>query len=485
MRASGAVRRREWIIVLCLLSVAPLFLTCWVHGDGIGYVAVLRSAVVDHDLELADEFAHLSSRIEADASGLPSLLLSRGAHRPGIDPAYQRPAPDPVTGRVPSNYSIGPALAWAPAYLVAHGITRLTRAAGGARRADGYGGLYYLAIAASSLAFGVLGLLIAYRLACGVTPAPEAQWSVLAMAWASPLLYYLYFAPSYSHALSVFAVSAFFLYWWRSRHDEGAGAWFRWGALAGVMFLVRWNDVVLALPAFAAAAGRVLAAGGPRSRGARLSRLMVCGGAAALGLVLVAAPQLAVWQYFHGRPWVRHPADYVGFFPAGLWGTLFSARHGLFVWTPVAIPAVAGLFLLFRRDRELAAVSLAALALLVIANCTVRDWWGGASFGMRRLVSGTPLLILGFAVFLEDARGALARREGMNARVPGAGKGASRAWWLAPLAAFALTGWNLLLLGQYALGMISHSGPVPLATIAANQPRVVARMIQIAGEVLR
>ena len=482
-KARIRLTRPEWTILLCLLLAAPFLLTCWVHGDGIGYVAYLRSAVVDRDLDLADEFGHLATHMRADAWGLPIAFLSRSTHGPGLDPTFHTPQRDPVTGRVSSSFSVGPPIAWAPAYLLAHGLTLLRGSAGAP--ADGYGGLYYLAIALSSLAFGAAGLLLAYRFTCVAAPPREALWSVLAMAGATPLLYYLYLAPSYGHALTVLTSGAFFLYWWRTRHADRAATWFRWGLLAGLLFLARWNDAVLALPVFLAEAVRLLRGGGARPGGAPLGRLLACAGAAGLGFLLVASPQLGVWQYLHGRPWVRYPVDYLGFSPRGLWGTLGSARHGLFVWTPVSLPAVAGLFLLFRRDRELAAVSLAAVLLLVVSNATARDWWGGASFGMRRLVSATPLLALGLAVALDDARLALARREPHGGHGGGAPAASAAARLLAPLACLVFSTWNLLLLAQYSLGMISHTGPVSLATIAANQPTVVARVIRVVGEVLR
>jgi hypothetical protein len=104
---------------------------------------------------------------------------------------------------------------------------------------------------------------------------------------------------------------------------------------------------------------------------------------------------------------------------------------------------------------------------------------------MRRLVSGTPLFALGFAVFLDDVRVALARREprrGGRAGAPAPGNGPGL---LAPLACLGFSAWNLLLLAQYALGMISHTGPASLATIAANQPKVVVRLIRLVAEVLK
>jgi hypothetical protein len=483
--ARALLTRPEWVILLCLLSVAPFLLTFWVHGDGIGYVACLRSAVVERNLELSDEFEHLAGHIRADAWGLPTRFLSSSSHQPGIDPTFHAPRPDPVTGRTPAYFSVGPPIAWAPAYLAAHGLMLLRGGPGAAEGANGYGGLYYLAIALSSLAFGAAGLLLAYRFTTLAAPRREAFWAVLTVAWASPLLYYLYLAPSYGHALTVFTSGAFFLYWWSTRHSDRAATWFRWGLLAGILFLVRWNDVVLAVPVFVVEAARMLRGDGTRRTGASIRLLLACVSAAGLGFLLTASPQFGVWQYFHGRPWVRYPVDYIVFTPDGWWGTLFSSRHGLFVWTPVTLFAVAGLFRLFRRDRELAGVCLAALLLLVASNGTVRDWWGGASFGMRRLVSGTPLFALGFAVFLEDVRAALTQRKQRRSGgvvLPAASAGPKL---LAPLAFLGFSIWNLLLLAQYALGMISHSGPVSLATIAANQPQVVVRLVRLVGEVLK
>jgi hypothetical protein len=55
----------------------------------------------------------------------------------------------------------------------------------------------------------------------------------------------------------------------------------------------------------------------------------------------------------------------------------------------------------------------------------------------------------------------------------------------APLITIAFVGWNLLLMAQYALRMISHTGAVSFTVMAANQPRVLARLIQFVAEALR
>jgi hypothetical protein len=474
----------ERTILLCILVVAPFLLTPWVHGDGIGSVAALRSAVVDGDLDLANELDYLSTHIEADAGGIPGALLEKSDHSPGLAPPYHTPPPDPVTGRVPLLFTVGPPIVWAPAYLAAHGAVSLGRALGADLRGDGYGGLYYLAIALTSLACGIAGLILAFRLARALTPAGEAMWAALSMAWASPLLYYLYLAPSYCHSLTTLTSGAFFLYWWKNRGAADLGVWFKWGLLAGLLFLARWNDGVLAVPVFVAEIIRYLRSEGG-SRGDRnVKGLALRLAVAFVGFLIIASIQLAAWQYFHGRPFVRYPVSSIGFWWEGLWGTFVSSRHGLFVWTPVTVPAVIGLIRLVGRNRELGYVSISAIVLLAASNCTIFDWWGGASFGMRRLISATPILVLGLAVFLDDTRLALARRRLTGAGKVPAGAPPLRARIVAPVVCLAFSVWNVLLLAQYGLGMISHVDPVSFGTIASNQPEVLERIIRILKDLL-
>ena len=91
---------------------------------------------------------------------------------------------------------------------------------------------------------------------------------------------------------------------------------------------------------------------------------------------------------------------------------------------------------------------------------------------MRRLVGATPVFVLGLAVFLDDARILWARRATLAGR------------FLAPLVLVVFGVWNVLLVAQYSLGMISHVDAVPLSTIAANQPKVIIRLIDLLKGIL-
>ena len=84
---------------------------------------------------------------------------------------------------------------------------------------------------------------------------------------------------------------------------------------------------------------------------------------------------------------------------------LFSPEHGLFAWTPLALLAVMGLVLLAlgrvptaaRESRWLASMLLVTFALQVYVSGSVESWTVAGSFGQRRFVAVTPLLVLGLS----------------------------------------------------------------------------------------
>jgi hypothetical protein len=136
----------------------------------------------------------------------------------------------------------------------------------------------------------------------------------------------------------------------------------------------------------------------------------------------------------------------------------FSSEHGLFSWTPVALLAVIGLFLLKNHDRALSAYCVLAFAFYLYAIGCYEDWAGISSFGNRFFVSLTPLFILGLASFFDWLAGALQER---------------RAEILAAALTTALIIWNLGLVFQWGTHLIPARGPISWHDAAYNQVAVV------------
>jgi hypothetical protein len=180
-----------------------------------------------------------------------------------------------------------------------------------------------------------------------------------------------------------------------------------------------------------------------RQRGAGPNRSRAPLAAAMAGLaafVLVYAPQLAAYQALNGHP---GPAAVVSrkmsWSSPHFLGVVLSPEHGFLIWTPLAVLAIAGLIRLAvsgvdgRRDVPAApAVSdagwIGALAVLMVLlqfyiSGSVESWTVAGSFGQRRMVALTPLLVLGLAALHQAWRSRRGLRVVLSVSV------ALAVWW--------------------------------------------------------
>jgi hypothetical protein len=369
-----------WRLPLALLALWMLpAVYARIGGDGFEYYALLRSPVVDHDLDFANDFAGLGAR---------PVLSSEGE----------------ITARTP----IGTALLWLPAFLAAHVLATAASWVSGVGN-DGFGLLYQSAATSTSYAAGLAALVLIERALRRRHGAALALLAVLGIWLATPLHFYMTANPFMSHAASVFAATLFTIAWLWARRLGTARAWAWAGAAGALTALVRVQDAVLLLPALVdmllgppvGTAGTVPPEEAPRASRPRLLGAFLAAPAAA-GLV-----QLLVWVSLYGRRFldVVLAQNLVGG-ESHVLDVLFAARHGLFTWTPLYLLCALGWVLLARREGRLALFCLAGFALAVLVNARIQDWWGSHAFGQRRLLCLTPL----FAIGLGRALAALVAR---------------------------------------------------------------------------
>ena len=418
--------RRRWLDArrAILLSLAILLVPSVygeVGGDGWQAFVVVRSVLLDRDLDLANDYAGL---------GAPVALT------PG--------------GRATSHLPIGLALVWMPPFVLAHLGTSLAAALGANVSADGFSVPYRSGVTAGTYAYGVIALLLLESELRRRVGAAAALLAVFAIWLATPLHFYMTANPAMAHGASVFVATAFVVSWLRVREREPASgrAWARVGLLGGLMTVVRLQDaVLLALPAVDLLWRR------PPGWAPRLARYVPA--AAVFGLL-----QLAVWWRLYGGDFLSTvlAVNLVGGTRPEVAGVLFSPRHGLFYWTPLYVACVAGWAFLARRDRLLAALFAAGFAASVVVNASLQDWWSAEAFGQRRLLGLTPLFALG----LGEVLGALAPRR--------------RALAAVALALLAL--WNVSFEGIYNSGVVApRDQAITYDQLAAAQVDALRRRV--------
>ncbi len=377
----------EKLLFFLFLLTLPL-VNPWVRGDGVGYYAYLRSALIGHDLRFENDY------LVANESFLISHVDAQGRLLPGL---FTK------TGHVENHFTVGPAILWAPVLLVVHESVLLADRLGAHVAADGYSRPYLLAMALTTACYGFLSLLLTFRVARKYF---DGQWSFIATVaiWlASSLPVYMYFNPSWSHAFSAFTVALYLWYWDRTRLQRTVAQWGILGLLAGLMGNVYYpNAILLTFPAVEVL--HLYRAG--RSESGRpalpMQKLAVRGAVFAVFFFASLLPTFITRQIIYGGPFET------GYPPILTWNwtspvllkVLFSSDHGMFTWTPVLILAVVGLPFLIKRDALLGAGSLLAFLAFYYFIASYTNWDGISSFGNRFFVSLTPIFVLGLAALL-------------------------------------------------------------------------------------
>ena len=167
--------------------------------------------------------------------------------------------------------------------------------------------------------------------------------------------------------------------------------------------------------------------------------------------IVVFIPQLLVYGALNGNylP-ARDVTQKFTFDGAHIGDILFSSLHGLFSWTPVTLLAVAGLVLLWRRDKITAVALGLTFAAEVYLLGSFSTWFGGAAFGMRRFVNCTVLFVVGLALLIDELRKRISLRI-----LAGAG------------GVFIV--WNLFFIVQFATGLIPRAEPIDPSRFVYDQ----------------
>ena len=366
------------------LLLVLIFLFHWgfarAASDGREYFMQVRSLIIDRDLDFTNETTMFRGRGTTDI------------------------------------YAFGTPLLWAPFFLFAHlwlGVLNLT---GAEYVRDGFFNPYQRAVGIGTLVYGFIALALIYRILCQYYSKRLAAASTLAVTGGSFVVWYLVADSSLAHGTSMFAVTLFLYTWHQTRGADSVRRWALLGATAGLMSLVRWQNILFVVFPAADAIGGLWRSLATSSRAADNEAMpdndlrvgpfiphLVRYGAFAGAFIVVFSPQMVFWKIVRG-----------GFFamPAGAHGTawlspeladvLFSPDRGLFSWTPLLLVASIGLLFFARRQPYFGGLLIAALALQVYINGTVG--WGGHGFGARRFTNCALIFAIGLAALLQWLR---------------------------------------------------------------------------------
>ncbi len=414
--------RRELVVlvsafVLSLPAVTPRIYA----SDEIQYFSYLRSLWFDRDVSFENEYQYFFDRNIGRGEGFHATFLEQYTD----------------AGRRPSFATIGSALLWSPFYAAADLLTRIS---GGT--ADGFSRPYVAAVAYGSAFYGFAAILLSISAARRIA-GPGLRAGIV--IWlGTPLLFYMYVSPPYSHAASAFAVALFVTIWLRVRERWSVGGAIALGLSGALMAMVREQDVFLALGPAVDFLWTVVRGGinGRQSGTTTIARAIPIAAAGCIAFAIGLLPQLFAYKALNGHfgpsKLVARKMNWQA--PHAL-QVLGSPEHGLFFWTPLAALALGGLVVLAVRgqaqSRRIAWCALLMVALQVYVSGSVESWTVAGAFGQRRFVALTILLTIGLAGLIAAA-----------ARTP---------WRPALGAILALcVWWNVALIAAFGTGLMNR-----------------------------
>lgn len=402
--------RRELLFLLALFIASLPAVTARLYSsDEVEYFSYLRSLWFDHDVSFENEYRYFYEHRIAQTPDFHQTFLEL----------------ETATGRRINYGTIGCAILWAPFYAVADVTTRVWRSMGRPIEADGYSQPYVSAVAYGSAFYGFVAIVMAVAVTRQLMRKYELS-SGVAVWLGTPLLFYMYVAPPFSHACSAFAVALFVTVWLRVRQTWSVRGIVVLGLAAALMAMVREQDLFCALgPAVDFALAQIKGQGKRdkgKGEGHKAQGILV----AVVGCIAFLVgyiPQLIAYQSLNGFP---RPSPLVTrkmfwYSPHAL-QVLLDPEHGFLLWTPLALFALVGLVLLAagprsvisdkaeRRDlRQIAGCMLVMVAMQVYISGAVESWTVAGAFGQRRFVAVTIFLVVGLAAFRRRADSRAAR----------------------------------------------------------------------------
>ncbi len=209
-----------------------------------------------------------------------------------------------------------------------------------------------------------------------------------------------YSKTSFSEPAAALLLTACFAGLTEWRRAGGARAMAVSALAAALLPLARLSAVVALPPLVIYALAR---------RGTRRAALAVAGGAA-VGLFIHGLFNYYRFGSFLETGYGSEAAKFTTPIVAGLYGLLISSDKSVFVYSPLLLLAIPGVYEARRRGRGAEAACAACIfALMVLFHAPWHDWSGGHSWGPRFLVPLTPMCMAAAGVYIANSKGRAGR----------------------------------------------------------------------------
>ncbi|HER08727.1 MAG TPA: hypothetical protein ENO20_07430 [Bacteroides sp.] len=292
--------------------------------------------------------------------------------------------------------SMGLSVLYAPFFFMAHALAPLF---GEAR--DGFGSIYQFFLVISALVYVVLGFVLLKNLLLRYFKPLITAVTLLAVAFGTNLFYYSTFEAAMPHSYNFFLIVAFLVTVIRWHEKPDVLRTLFTGALFGFITLVRPTNILVIF---------ILILWDVKTWKEFTTRLLFFLNKFHLVLIMLAAfiavwiPQFLYWKAITGHYLFFSYGAEEGSFYFGhphILESLFSYKKGWFVYTPMMLLAVAGIFILPKRLPRFFLPVLLLLLSMIYVQSSWWSWWFGGGFGLRAYIDIYGIMAVPLGVVVE------------------------------------------------------------------------------------
>jgi len=298
-------------------------------------------------------------------------------------------------GNYVSKVTLGMSMMYAPFFLGSH-IVAIT----GGFESDGFSVPYRVGILLGTLFYVFFGIYLLIKLMRKFFNEIVISFVVLLVFLATNLFYYTTREAGMSHAYSFFVIILFVYLVDRFYNKPSLVRSLFLGIVFALILLIRPTNGIV---------GVILPLWNLSNEGfnnrvvfwfCKQKKFLIV---FLIGFLLAISPQILYWKIITGNFFYNGYSGeaHFHFLNPQVINSLFSFRKGWFLYTPVMLFIIPGLFFLYRNFRNLFWAVLAMFVLSVYLNSAWWLWWFGAGYGNRGYVDFYGVYALAIAAFLQ------------------------------------------------------------------------------------
>lgn len=347
-----------------------LSITTW---DALGYYIYLPAIFIYEDYKTYEWFPEMDEKYNLSGGWVYQLS-------------------DLENGNKVGKYLGGVAILQAPFFAIGHVIALNTD-----YPADGFSAPYQYALGFGVILWFLLGLIILYKVLRVFFSETVAAWTLAMLVLATNAVQYVSVDNAMSHGY-IFTLYAMLLFATVQWHANPKRIWaFTIGAVIGLACISRPTELIMVLiPILWFTQNKA----NSKKKWALVwdnkSHILFL----ALGGISGVLPQIIYWKQVTGS-FIYDVGSKWDFLLPHI-RILFWSERGLFVYTPVAIPFIVGMFIAKKRQYPFrkSVIWFGLINLWIITAW--HDWMYGATYSMRALVQSYPVYALPLAVCIQE-----------------------------------------------------------------------------------